>query len=555
MSQRKQGMDILERSHSVKQSLESLKSGIEYEVQRGHLLINPDEIGDILDRYLLWAGNLGVFNSSASEPSLESRLSMIPEVKNQIGDLLNDLLEVMDELQDKLADQPDQMIPTNSRDGISHSFSSDSLYEETHTIIEVMSLHIGSLFRMSILAQKGLPKAHQGFREWDLDQAVLDIKYVERRFTKLSRPNTRWLAERIGIANAKRRWQIRYFHDHKARRGVDIDKAAAKLSDEAETAELNAAQGKDKGRLKNTSQTFEWSESLRLPSLGVLSLDGTPFTCPICSTDQFFQTEEDWVLHALSDLRAYVCTALETECADRMFSSREAWFNHELQFHRSRYTCVLCSEQIGDRAATESHISSIHGAFKIEQVKALVDTGRVIPTYFEDHDCPFCDGWVDSLKSQEDTGDKSLIEEDGKLLVSRFQFARHIATHQEQIATSVLPSPRRFLPQPTGRSIDAERSATHPTAPPIVTNSTPSEGGNDGNLTKPRTRMAPSFDTLRADNQGKYGKSRSKPVGTTDWCWTCCGCGKGGNNSYAFHPNCVECGHVRCSNCSTWVPR
>ncbi|KAK6953555.1 hypothetical protein Daesc_005860 [Daldinia eschscholtzii] len=485
MPERKQGVNILERSHDVKRSLESLKSGIENEVQRDHLLLNPDEIGDILDRFLLWAGNLGVFNSPASEPSLESRLSMIPEVENQIGDLLNDLLEVMDELKDKLANQPDQMIPTNSRDGISHSFSGDSLYDETHTIIEVMSLHIGSLFRMSILVQRELPKARQGFRDWDLDQAVLDVKYVERRFTKLSRPNTRWLAERIGIANAKRRWQIRYFHDHKARRGVDINKAAAELSDEAKTAELNAAQGKDKGPLKNISQTFEWSESLRLPSLGLLSSDETPFECPICSTDQSFQTEEDWVLHALSDLKA---------------------------------------KQIGDRAATESHISSIHGAFKVEQVKALVDTGRVIPTYFEDHDCPFCDGWVDSLGFQEDTGDKSLIEEDGKLLVSRSQFAKHIATHQELIATSVLPLPTRFLPQPTGRSIQAESSTTHSTAHPVVTTSIPSEGGNDGNLTRSRTRMAPSPRTLRADNQGKYGRSRLKPADTTNWRWTCCAC-------------------------------
>ncbi|KAI1657023.1 hypothetical protein F4813DRAFT_88792 [Daldinia decipiens] len=483
---------IFERCCDVKQRLEILKDEVENETQSDRLLTQPNAVDDILDRYLLWAGNLGVLYPPTDQFSLERLLSIIPEARDQMYDFLDDILNAINEWRDKLPvnrlDQTD-MTAGNLQGELKPALDHHSAYEETQTMIEVVSLCVRSLFRMSDLVQEEIHKSQSllGFQEWDVVEASNETTCVQQQYKLLSLEKTRWLAERLGTANARRRRQIVYWHDRKAQ--SEVYRKNTPVQERAETSSTD------------TPMDVESAASLGLPSLKVLALDGMPFECPICAISQSFQSEGDWVFHALSDLRAYVCTAAESECMGKMFSSRDAWVDHELLFHRSRYTCVLCGEYIGSRAIAESHISSVHGAFQTEQIKALVDTGRVVPTYFEARDCPFCFEWAKSLRSKAHTEDKSVVITDGKLLVARIQFMKHIATHQERLAASVVSHPRRSAFRVTTRHETGESSTIH-TTPTAATSSTALTGTTTSESSaRPDKQTAPVVGISRADNR------------------------------------------------------
>ncbi|OTA55113.1 hypothetical protein K449DRAFT_338029, partial [Hypoxylon sp. EC38] len=412
MSAFRQGKSISERSREVRKSLEGLKDQIQKETREDQLLIQPDVIEDILDRYSLWTGNLGALHEPTNRLSLDCRLSAAPEIRDQICEFLDDLQEAIDD--------------SSPRDRF----------------------------------QRALQHSESAFPAW------FDVDYVRHKYPKLCRPNTQELAERLGSANAKRRQYIKYCRDHKTRLGRvtdespaipggdledDLeDRTTAKLSSKATTMlplgsselanlELNVADEEDAISYSTASTTFESTMSLALPSLGELSPDSQPFECPICFTLQSFRREKAWKYHAFNDLKAYVCTIGGQGCANELFRDRNTWFDHELLAHRSKYICPLCSEDTGSKASLTSHVESAHGNFAPEQISMLAEAGRVVPNHFEAQDCPFCDEWAEVLRAKRHGEDKSLIQMDGYTLVSRSRFKRHVATHQEQLAIFVVP--------------------------------------------------------------------------------------------------------------------
>ncbi|OTA88374.1 hypothetical protein M434DRAFT_80404, partial [Hypoxylon sp. CO27-5] len=459
MSAFRQGKSISERSREVRKSLENLKSQIQKETREDQLLIQPDVIEDILDRYSLWTGNLGALHEPTNRLSLDCRLSAAPEIRDQICEFLDDLQEAIDDLMEiSLGNHPNRELrtPDDSEVGSEIEIEDDSVpspfhLDEAQSLLEVISQCIRSLFRIGILVRKAT---------W------FDIDYVRHKYPKLCRPNTQELAERLGSANAKRRQYIKYCRDHKTRLGRvtdespaipggdledDLeDRTTAKLSSKATTMlplgsselanlELNVADEEDAISYSTASTTFESTMSLALPSLGELSPDSQPFECPICFTLQSFRREKAWKYHAFNDLKAYICTIGGQGCANELFRDRNTWFDHELLAHRSKYICPLCSEDTGSKASLTSHVKSAHGNFATEQISMLAEAGRVVPNHFEAQDCPFCDEWAEVLRAKRHGEDKSLIQMDGYTLVSRSRFKRHVATHQEQLAIFVVP--------------------------------------------------------------------------------------------------------------------
>jgi hypothetical protein len=84
---------IAAQSLQVKQSLTRLIA---------HLAENPPllhrgAVEDVLDRFLLWAGNLGAMRAPVSRLSLDRRLAEAPEVKELICQHLADLQEALDD--------------------------------------------------------------------------------------------------------------------------------------------------------------------------------------------------------------------------------------------------------------------------------------------------------------------------------------------------------------------------------------------------------------------------------------------------------------------------
>lgn len=82
---------IADRCRGVSESLVTLAQGKD---TRQFPLLLPN-LEDILDRFILWAGNMGAWHPPYSRMSLESRLSESPEVRQQISQLLIDLYEAI----------------------------------------------------------------------------------------------------------------------------------------------------------------------------------------------------------------------------------------------------------------------------------------------------------------------------------------------------------------------------------------------------------------------------------------------------------------------------
>ncbi|KAI1375813.1 hypothetical protein F4677DRAFT_101599 [Hypoxylon crocopeplum] len=301
--------------------------------------------------------------------------------------------------------------------------------------------------------------------------------------------------------------------------------------------------------------TTSW---LEFPSLEKLSPDSKPFDCPTCFTTQSFRRETSWKAHVFSDLRAYVCTTVGSECGHQLFNNCNAWFDHELQFHRSKYVCPLCNEDTHDKSTLASHVKSVHGSFTIEHVTALVGIGRVVPTHFKARDCPFCDIWAEVLESRSHRGTESLTLEDGQILVSRSRFKRHVATHQEQLAIFVIPSSSEHVEYATTKIIEKDNSTSH--IDKKTTRPGPSKSTGtilrraEVNEYQSGTTVAWGTSPLaRGGWGGRFGSSGASQTISTSSHWKCCSCDAGGNNSYVYDIYCLECKHKKCGYCEVWV--
>ncbi|KAI1413447.1 hypothetical protein F5Y13DRAFT_189354 [Hypoxylon sp. FL1857] len=535
MSASRQGRSISERSREIKKSLRNLKDQIDKDAQKDQPPIRSDAIEDILDRYLLWTGNLGALHEPTNKLSLDCRLLAAPEIRDQICEFLDDLQEAVDDLMEiSLGNHPNRELHTpNDSEGaweneIGDSSSESSHLDEAQSLLEIISQCIRSLFRIGVLVRKASPRdrfqralqhSESAFPAW------FDIDYVRHKYPKLCRPDSRELAERLGSANAKRRQYIKYCRDHKTRLGrvteeslpapggdqeEDLeDGTTAKLSSKATTLlpfgsselaklESNVAEEEDAVSFSTASTTFESAMSLTLPSLEELSPDSEPFECPICFTLQSFRREKAWKFHAFSDLKAYVCTVGGQGCANELFRDRNTWFDHELLAHRSKYICPLCSEDVGGKASLALHVESSHGNFAAEQISMLAEAGRVVPNHFEAQDCPFCDEWAEVLKSKRHGDDKSLIHMDDHMLVSRSRFKRHVATHQEQLAIFVVPKSSEDAEDAERVSMGSAKSESlgSGTEKDVLESTIPT---NEVDLEPPTTKDDPSNDLIKPE--------------------------------------------------------
>ncbi|KAI7782209.1 hypothetical protein LA080_013754 [Diaporthe eres] len=270
--------------------------------------------------------------------------------------------------------------------------------------------------------------------------------------------DSRWLASKLGGANAKRRQFINYGRDHKAKLEaegivptagamtvVQSSKATTFAVPEnlppSEFLNLPVEAEDDSVSLVSASTAFNNDTSLRLPSLADLGPDGDYFECPICFTLQSFRMEKSWKIHAYRDLKAYVCTSGGEQCEYKMFGDRDSWFDHELKHHHSLYVCKLCGIQCTGTNILQQHIISEHGPHSDEEVLSLIEHGKLVPSQLKAQDCPFCDDLASILshRRHQTEGRTSSSIQEADILVSLIHFKRHVATHQEQLAIFAVP--------------------------------------------------------------------------------------------------------------------
>ncbi|KAH6994941.1 hypothetical protein EDB80DRAFT_728283 [Ilyonectria destructans] len=463
MADSEQAQSISEKSQQVRRSFLDLTSCMK---EKQHdTSPSPAEIIDALERFTLWARNLGAMHSPTAKLSLDHRLSTAHDIRQQICLQLDEVTTALEDLmsivqgtspnRDMAFDMDVEIEDVDKEsleiDGLEDEDATIEPFDEAHMLIEVISESISYLFRIGILVRKSTPRDRfkRALQVSDLAfPASFDVDYVRQKHPKIRESS---LLGRLGGGIAKRRQFIRYCRDHRNRLGADglgeegklIDartehsqsKATTFLPQKVEEVEDDAVS------FMSASTATESLSNLKLPLLADLSNNNEAFECPICFTIQSFQTERSWRIHAFRDLKAYLCTVGDEECDVRFFGDRDTWFEHELKEHRARYTCSLCGHGPLGPKQIRAHIQTAHGPFSDDQLQMLLDAGREALTKVRAKDCPFCHDWEDALRLRTNPGGKLTLlgELTQDIFVSTTRFKRHVAVHQEQLAIFALP--------------------------------------------------------------------------------------------------------------------
>lgn len=296
-------------------------------------VISSSEITDALERFVLWAGNLGALRGPTSKLSLEYRLAEAPEIRIQIHRQLDYLLEAIDDgmfdiaLPSHISNIPSVTTLVQERQA-NHDIMDDDMNmeycdepddpeedpsEEIRMNMDLISESLKALFRIAVLIRKTNTDSR-------FERAIhaskftfphtFDVDHVREKYPKLKTEEQSWLAERLGKAIARRRQFIKYCRDHKARLALDDENIEAEnattviQSSKATTLKLEEIQAvpnfpvddyEDDGvSILSTSTTTDVLSTLALPRLQDLSRDGEAFECPICFTLRSIKGDRSW---------------------------------------------------------------------------------------------------------------------------------------------------------------------------------------------------------------------------------------------------------------------
>ncbi|KAL6814690.1 hypothetical protein V8C40DRAFT_277366 [Trichoderma camerunense] len=280
-------------------------------------LISSSEITDALERFALWAGNLGALRGPTSKLSLEYRLTEAPEIRIQIHRQLDYLLEAIDDMTTLVQER--QTSHDIMEDDMNMEYFDEpddpekGLSEEIRMNIDLISESLKTLFRIAVLIRKtntnnrferAIYSSKFGFPH------TFDVDHVREKYPKLKTEEQSWLAERLGKAIARRRQFIKYCRDHRARLALDDEDIEAEnattmiQSSKATTLKLEEMQAvrnfavddyeDDVVSILSTSTTTDVLSTLALPRLQDLSKDGEAFECPICFTLRSIKGERSW---------------------------------------------------------------------------------------------------------------------------------------------------------------------------------------------------------------------------------------------------------------------
>ncbi|KAH8424891.1 uncharacterized protein LDX57_002636 [Aspergillus melleus] len=313
---------------------------------------------------------------------------------------------------------------------------------------------ITHLFKLSMIIRQNKPRGREGKTSAlePLDPTA-DMMHIRDRYEKARKAP--WLIDRLGKAITARREYFRYRmwrQEEQCTQQSDLAEDAGPGDAHAATLKATTFDGDDmtvvlKNPLGNysiepvrsteasitsyaTSLPGANEETLRVPNPPSKLSDGTkfeygePFECPYCRNIRIVQDRSQWKRHVFEDLQPYVCTA-ET-CTSSPFTKRHEWFDHELNQHRKRWHCIICSEfTYTSRNELTTHIQRQHGVVVTAvQIPLIADAGGRTQTYFGEGQCPLCNDWKPILSRHNNNAPA---------------FRRHLGKHLEQLALFALP--------------------------------------------------------------------------------------------------------------------
>ena len=82
---------------------------------------------------------------------------------------------------------------------------------------------------------------------------------------------------------------------------------------------------------------------------------------------------QDWKTHIYHDLRPYMCTYENCFHDQQLYSDREEWFQHELNFHRSPlgWSCGICRQPFTEEGELQRHLQNQHPELPETQFELL----------------------------------------------------------------------------------------------------------------------------------------------------------------------------------------
>ncbi|KAF2744654.1 hypothetical protein M011DRAFT_163604 [Sporormia fimetaria CBS 119925] len=348
---------------------------------------------------------------------------------------------------------------------------------EAEELFDSLKETIASLFRYSMLIRKASPRDRfekaLSSRDSPFDPSP-DIGHVGEKYTHLAQEKKIWLRIRLGKANTQRRQYLRYARDHRTKLSKPATRIQAPVilhaskpmavpvfalndptvaksevpsrSTLAPTAastllapEVGLAEENLRDDLSQTSYATSVKEevneaNLRLPRLTDVNKGKGAFECPLCWTIVDIRKEKAWRKHAFADLRPYVCTF--EACNLQLFSTRQDWFNHELEHHRAVWVCHFCKEKSNSPETAKDHLRLQHFQQNVtdDQLNALCDASKRPVKEIAASECPFCTEWESKLRQANPD-----IAPDEAIVVTPFQYRSHLGSHMQQLALFALP--------------------------------------------------------------------------------------------------------------------
>lgn len=327
------------------------------------------------------------------------------------------------------------------------------------------------LFRVTSLIRQAGPtdlfaKALSRSRNSLPDQ--YDIAHVGEKYPKLAASRNAWLQTRLGRAITQRRRYLSYIHDHhdklegkhqhdnvsvaqpdsSSRPSTFLTKAST-LAPGRITAQMLTADDASDAQSDARSYTtispsvagdLDSSAINKIPNLTDLRKDPKKeFECPFCFRVKKFQSERNWRQHVFSDLRAYLCTF--RSCDSPYFGDMNDWFRHEMQCHRVRYRCHVCScSDFEQEDRYLSHVRKEHPEILDGgEEQQILDMARSPLDRIPAHACPCCLDWADRLLERSEDPSSLPKPSNYPVTVAPNIFKRHLASHLEQLALFAVP--------------------------------------------------------------------------------------------------------------------
>ncbi|KAL7800194.1 hypothetical protein V8C37DRAFT_364408 [Trichoderma ceciliae] len=448
--------------------------------------IRHEQVDNELQKFCLWAGNIGALHPPKSPMSLETRLREANDILTHIMEILNWVNEVAGDLLD---------IVSEKRKGRMHSTISDTGNEivqiEEMEFLDEIGASIARLFRASSLIRQAAPtdlftKALSRNRYRFNDQ--FDIAHVGAKYPKLAGKEYVWLQKRLGRAITQRRHYLSYIQDHREKLEINIPDeeiitsiktpstksglqppkeqsvagrsvpdsssraptyftTASSLAPGYITPEMLAVKEEepeyeDDARSYTTiSRSVDGDQDYslvdRIPKLESLQLGAKEeVECPFCFRLKRFKNERLWRRHVFSDLRPYLCTF--ADCDAPYFLDINEWFRHEMQYHRVTFTCRLCQSKTFElKERYLAHIKKQHPEIlKDINEQLILDIAKTSVEQIPAQECPFCTEWADRLKKRTETTSEA---PDNIICATPIVFKRHVTSHLEQLALFAIP--------------------------------------------------------------------------------------------------------------------